>query len=621
MISTPDETRAQALNDQGLAYLREGDPDTAAACFKEAWKLGALPPALNNLATIHFENGKPTEALQELQPLLEVESPLPYTHALASLCHSALEQPDAARRHLSRAIRDFDRGWHQLRRTVGDDPAWTEYTVIIKRAAGYLGEHRLLLELHSRWPGSAHPVGAFWAGVAHFNLGKFNRAARAWDRVQDRNLGPTAEAFGEVASLVDRGVVPPFPLEYDLLRSEPEGEMTEEVSTNMLKRGAVRMPYLYHLFQSPENSEQAVNMTLELIHRTGEWGVTLGQSLLKASGAPMTLKMGAARALTELGHFAQGEPIPIIHQGRPTEIRLQRMEVTHEMVPEHDQATTAARNLWEKGRRLEALERLTALHDQGIAYPPAMLLEAHVLHTMGERDAARTLLQALEEISPNQPVVLLQISLISLETGDIEQARAYLDRIDASRLPPGFQQDLAQLRTTVETATLMANELSPAALIFDGWREEVEEKPISLDVTVAKALKQIPVQWLNAAAGYYNLAPQRRRPEREKGLAAALQDPVRLQQALSQEAREVRSALAFLLAEGGWAKLQRLTHRYGTMEGDGFYWDEHPPASTLGRLRLLGLLYVGRAKVGGRSFQVGVVPTDLRPVLAKALEE
>ncbi len=55
------------------------------------------------------------------------------------------------------------------------------------------------------------------------------------------------------------------------------------------------------------------------------------------------------------------------------------------------------------------------------------------------------------------------------------------------------------------------------------------------------------------------------------------------------------------------------------MDGDGYFWDEAPPASPLGRLRALGLLFVARAPVGGRSHKVAVVPPELWEPLATAL--
>ncbi|OTA42265.1 MAG: hypothetical protein A6D92_00455 [Symbiobacterium thermophilum] len=77
-------------------------------------------------------------------------------------------------------------------------------------------------------------------------------------------------------------------------------------------------------------------------------------------------------------------------------------------------------------------------------------------------------------------------------------------------------------------------------------REEQDERPIRLDVKLATALRRIPVPWLNAAAQRFAIEPQRRRPEREKVLAAAMLDADRLQAVLADEPPAVREALSFV---------------------------------------------------------------------------
>lgn len=82
------------------------------------------------------------------------------------------------------------------------------------------------------------------------------------------------------------------------------------------------------------------------------------------------------------------------------------------------------------------------------------------------------------------------------------------------------------------------------------------------------------------------------------------------------EPADVRAALRYVQDAGGWCKLQALTRRFGTLDGDGFFWDESPPSSTIGRLRLRGLLYVGRAVIEGKRHKVAVIPADLRDIVA-----
>jgi len=69
------------------------------------------------------------------------------------------------------------------------------------------------------------------------------------------------------------------------------------------------------------------------------------------------------------------------------------------------------------------------------------------------------------------------------------------------------------------------------------------------------------------------------------------------------------------LEHGGWARAGAITRKFGTEEGDGYYWENSPPTSPLGRLRLTCLVFVGRATVEGKRVRVAAVPADLRQVL------
>lgn len=77
-----------------------------------------------------------------------------------------------------------------------------------------------------------------------------------------------------------------------------------------------------------------------------------------------------------------------------------------------------------------------------------------------------------------------------------------------------------------------------------------------------------------------------------------------------------RELLGFLLERGGWARLNAVTRKYGTMEEDGYYWDEDEPQSHLGQLWSRALVMVGRARLEGGYARIVTIPADLREKLA-----
>jgi tetratricopeptide (TPR) repeat protein len=602
-----EEARAFSLLDQGRAYLDKGDRAQAESCFRTAASISRVPAALNNWALCRHLDGAHADALSILSPVLGGPDPAPFTRALASLAHSALGDRKAATTYVNAAIRDLDDRIRETQwRQTELDAASVDYTTLIKQAAGQAGLHRLVLDLHARWPGRDLPAGAFYAGVAAFNLNRFAQAAKYWQGIRARNWAKLMGAFTRVADLAEQGLVPPFALEYQT--SEPEEE-TDPVALAAL--GTVRVRMLACLFE-PQAADKST-MANSLIATTGEWGLELGRRLLAGATVPMEVKTGAAKALTDAGIFAMGQPIPIVHQGKPTAIIIHPIEFDGES-SEGEAVLKHVRRLRELGKKEEAVKVLSDLYARGIAYPPAMMTQANLLRELGDLDHARTLLEGLEKLAPDDPAVLFNLAGLWLQYGDLARAGDYALRIDASDTTPEFKRLLAGLMNEIVRLESLAH-LPGVADIANAYRNEVEEKPISPNIRLAAALKQIPVQWLNATASLYGLPPAKRRPERERALAGVLQEPGRLQTALASEESSVRDALRYVLEEGGWCKLQALTRRFGPPDEDGFFWDEKPPVTPIGRLRLLGLLYVGRTLIGGKRHKIAVIPADLRPLL------
>jgi hypothetical protein len=78
--------------------------------------------------------------------------------------------------------------------------------------------------------------------------------------------------------------------------------------------------------------------------------------------------------------------------------------------------------------------------------------------------------------------------------------------------------------------------------------------------------------------------------------------------------------LAFLLEGGGWVRLNVVSRIFGTMQGDGYRWQESDPQSPLGWLWSSGLVIVGRARLESGYARIAAVPSDLQEKLASILE-
>ena len=154
------------------------------------------------------------------------------------------------------------------------------------------------------------------------------------------------------------------------------------------------------------------------------------------------------------------------------------------------------------------------------------------------------------------------------------------------------------------------------------WRKEQESKPITLNSALSAALNKCPSPWINGICSQLGLNPRvlRNKKAKVQAIAAHLADPQKLRAVVNPLPEQSRQALAYVLEQGGWVKIGPLTRKFGTMDDVGWFWGEDdPPTSPLGRLRVRGLLFVGKAGIKGRNYTVAVVPRDLREPLKTLL--
>ena len=75
---------------------------------------------------------------------------------------------------------------------------------------------------------------------------------------------------------------------------------------------------------------------------------------------------------------------------------------------------------------------------------------------------------------------------------------------------------------------------------------------------------------------------------------------------------EEREALSLVLAQGGMMPYEEVSQEYGDDLEGPYYWHYREPDTTIGRLRLHGLLFEGEHE----DEVVLVIPTEVRGLLA-----
>lgn len=633
---------AEELIEKGRKSLLRGEFHKAAKAFAKALEHSDSPALRNNLAYAHFMAGKHQQALKDLKPLLEAESgdkgPNPFTFALASRACCALGDLEKARQWLEKAIHSFDEGLREIRRSrkehLPESEAFLEYTAIIMHAAGDIGDHRLVYELFRRWE-LYHTswLNAYMAAVACFNLGRYKQAASIWSNLS--YIFRQCSTLSKIAFAAERGLIPPFQMDYSFPPEEEcialflRAAKDKEARKRCVENSFIRALLLGNVLDN-QDTPDARHYLYNLVLYGGDWGQRLAESVFKGSIYSIEMKSVAAQALIERGILKPGEPIPMVVDGEEKTfyIEVKTPEIIEGRDEKLDSLVQKAKELRDQGKIDEAIALLEEIYEKGVYYPPAMMTLVNLLRTKKRLKEALNIMEVLEFLAPEDPRVLFTLSALMIELEDADRARYYFQRIDISTAPDEVRAKLPLLESEIKRLELkLSNRLEPPyvspeqimAYFTESERKKIEDKPLPVDTTLAKGMKNMPAKWLTAACKAYGLDPVPHRPEREKQLIAFLSDPQNLKKAVSGLTERQRKLLKYLLEQGGWSTISPVAKKFGAMSGDGFFWDEVPPKSALGNLWMRCLVMVGRVKLSDRRYKIVSIPLELREPLKELL--
>lgn len=618
---------ADRICEEAKRLMEKGYFKEAEEMFGEAFGIAPNPASLNNWAVCRFYQGDPEGALQILQPNLASSDLAPFARALAARAYAMLGRNDEALKHLNRAIADFEEGLARLAPLDRNETTtWREYTVILKQAAGDIGKAQLVIDLFRRH--EPHHVSAgdgYLAGAAAFNLGRMDQAVSFWSGLSRLEF-EAIDRYIDVACNIEAGVFPKFPLEYSFPSRERlmNLESAEDV-IKMTRFGSVRMIFLSSLLDPevmPLDFDEALGQLSVVIEGDAEWGIQLAESLLAHPGAGSELRAAAAAVLTQAGIYSLGEPINIVDDdGTESQIIVESHTISLEAtLHSADAFSRASKHICEKEYDKALATLFAALEGDEVDYR-IYLAMATALMGKGNLDQAMDILMMLNTIVPEHPLLLLKLAEVCLQRGEAEGALVYLDRIDARAEGPALKRAVDAIRHRIELERFRPGELGReyAELL----RARQEKKMMSVRPKLSQVLRNMPVQWLNGACAVHGIDPTEysQRKERAEELEQLLTDKTALSSALAHLDGDEMSLMKFLMGMGGWARLSEVVKGFGSMAGDGCWWNENPPVSTLGKLVSKALAAVGSSTVDGERTSVVAVPLDLRPMVAEYVNE
>lgn len=147
-------------------------------------------------------------------------------------------------------------------------------------------------------------------------------------------------------------------------------------------------------------------------------------------------------------------------------------------------------------------------------------------------------------------------------------------------------------------------------------KERAESIILSPSTKLTAILNKYPFQWVDGICHALSLETSGRKNDKARDIAEKLiTDLSEIINRLPEKSKEV---ITVILKNGGSVKYSMLKDYDDEIS---WWWNNHPPKSTIGLLRLYGLIVVGKMPQGSKLYKVAMIPKDLQEKIAIILQK
>ncbi len=146
----------------------------------------------------------------------------------------------------------------------------------------------------------------------------------------------------------------------------------------------------------------------------------------------------------------------------------------------------------------------------------------------------------------------------------------------------------------------------------DGLKK-IESITLRNGSSLQSIMNKYPAHWIDWMSKHYGLK-ERLKKEKIQGIENKIVND--LPQIIPKLPEKSKEALAFCIKQGGFVKYGQLKDYDDDMD---FFWKEGKTLSTIGTLRQIGLMVVGKMVFGDRKFKVAFIPVEIRDSLKSIL--
>lgn len=163
---------------------------------------------------------------------------------------------------------------------------------------------------------------------------------------------------------------------------------------------------------------------------------------------------------------------------------------------------------------------------------------------------------------------------------------------------------------------------SPMILDADVMMNAFEERSIKQAESIVLAphtkltaiLNKYPFHWVDSICEEMEINVKERKDVKVKLIAAKLQNNIN--EIITNLPQKSKEALKIILANEGFVQYGKLKEYDDDIT---FWWSNDSPTSTIGILRLKGLLAVGKMPIAGKMYKIALIPKEIRELMQKAI--
>ncbi len=167
------------------------------------------------------------------------------------------------------------------------------------------------------------------------------------------------------------------------------------------------------------------------------------------------------------------------------------------------------------------------------------------------------------------------------------------------------------------------NDSVPPGLISDVFstiarelHDEASFFKLDPDANAADIYAELPIEWINAMSNFWQRPEHNLKRDNIQELVSFFTSPEFQQQLPSVLSREEKSCLTFIINKNNRVTYSEASKEFGPEHNDGYWWTQDVPKSTLGNLRMKGLIVVGEVMFDSAQ-RMAIIPNEIYQIIKK----